>query len=212
MVESCYIHEEYIELEKNKTLSEMKSQPKQRSSVGSSAYGGYRFFGIHKRKNSCWWESKCNKYCSKQYLLFQEITKCHCCFTGKRPLIREERTSTFSVLNSISRTTNAAFNLLHVAWWLQAHISSSRTTDFLCFIRRVSIYCNHSTAPCPGLEMTHLTALIIIQHTNTWTAIPHIIKGVYYSRHTLQVISGMKEDLILHNHKETIHHQVVLQL
>lgn len=79
-----------------------------------------------------------------------------------------ERTSTFSALNSISRTTNATSNLLHMAWWLQAHTSSSRTTDFLCFIRRVSIYCSHSAAPCPGLEMTHLTALTLIiqQHLN----------------------------------------------
>lgn len=34
------------------------------------------FFGMHYRKNSWEWENKYNKYCSKQYLLLLEITKC----------------------------------------------------------------------------------------------------------------------------------------
>lgn len=57
----------------------MKAQPKQRSRRDFSAYGLFQgfFFGMHNRKNSCGWEDKYNKYCSKQYLLLLEITKCH---------------------------------------------------------------------------------------------------------------------------------------
>lgn len=61
---------------KNKQITKWRHS-QSRGVIDFSAYGFLLLFGMHNRKNSCGWENNYNKYCSKQYLLLLEITKCH---------------------------------------------------------------------------------------------------------------------------------------
>lgn len=83
-------------------------------------------FGMHHRKNSCGWENKYNKYCSKQYLSLLEITKCHSSLSQTVSLLKkasnEKNTSTASINLKVRSLCFIRITVLQPGWLHKGHL------------------------------------------------------------------------------------------